>query len=280
MYPAHGLALFPPFPRNNRVFVAMSFAHEFQHRWEAVIAPGITVAGLEPFRIDMPRVSGSIPAEIVAAIAESRLVLADVTAVAGQRNGNVMYEVGIAHAARQPEEVLLFRSDDERLLFDVATIRVNRYEPDRETDQSRDLVAAAVRSALADIETMHSLAVTRAGAALDSVAINVLIAASNPEADGLTHPSLSNMAEHLARAPTIAAISRLLELELLSAEWPRLTAAHVPEFDGVPFAEILRRVVRYRVTPLGEAVLKKVVDNLGMGELATEMGWDRDEPRG
>lgn len=38
------------------------------------------------------------------------------------RNGNVMYEVGIALACRQPQEVLLIRDDSDHFLFDVSTI--------------------------------------------------------------------------------------------------------------------------------------------------------------
>ena len=38
------------------------------------------------------------------------------------RNGNVMYEVGLALASRQPTEVLLIRDDDDKFLFDVSTI--------------------------------------------------------------------------------------------------------------------------------------------------------------
>ena len=38
------------------------------------------------------------------------------------RNGNVMYEVGIALACRQPQEVLLIRDDNDHFLFDVSTI--------------------------------------------------------------------------------------------------------------------------------------------------------------
>src|SRR5512139_2233994 len=41
MYPAEVLALFPPFPRNNRVFVAMSFDDRFQLRFDEVLRPAI-----------------------------------------------------------------------------------------------------------------------------------------------------------------------------------------------------------------------------------------------
>jgi hypothetical protein len=57
MYPAHGVALFPPFPQGHRVFVAMSFDPRYRARWTEVIAPAIARVSLggtrlDPFRID------------------------------------------------------------------------------------------------------------------------------------------------------------------------------------------------------------------------------------
>ena len=42
MFPNHYFGLFPPFPRNNRVFVAMSFDEQFKDRWQNVLVPAIT----------------------------------------------------------------------------------------------------------------------------------------------------------------------------------------------------------------------------------------------
>ncbi len=57
------------------------------------------------------------------------MILADISSVGKDsvtgkpyRNGNVMYEVGIALASRQPSDVLLVRDDSDNFLFDVSTI--------------------------------------------------------------------------------------------------------------------------------------------------------------
>ena len=81
MHPNHFLELFPAFPRNDRVFVAMSFADEFRDRWEHVIKPGIRAVQvdgrpLEPFRVDARQVGDSILTEILDGISAARLVLA------------------------------------------------------------------------------------------------------------------------------------------------------------------------------------------------------------
>ena len=127
----------------HEIFVAMSFAPEFKQRYERVIAPAIRSislggAALEPKRVDLSRSGDSIITEIMDGIAHSQLVLADVTSrsnLLGEsaRNGNVMYELGISMACRQPTEVLIVRSDNAPLLFDVTTIphkRINFTRPD------------------------------------------------------------------------------------------------------------------------------------------------------
>ena len=41
MYPAIFFGLFPPFPRDERAFVAMSFDPRFDARWKNVIVPAV-----------------------------------------------------------------------------------------------------------------------------------------------------------------------------------------------------------------------------------------------
>src|SRR5258707_10872964 len=106
MYPANYFGLFPPFPRRDTVFVAMSFDPQFDKRWAEVIAPGVrnvrvNDSRLEPVRVDARQISESILTEILSGVSTSRLFLADITTLEhignrAVRNGNVMYEVGIA----------------------------------------------------------------------------------------------------------------------------------------------------------------------------------------
>jgi hypothetical protein len=117
-----------------QVFVAMSFAETYSARFNQVIAPAIrdirvNDAPLEPYRVDFSKSGDSILTDIMDGIAHCQLFLADVSVVghdsisgSGYRNGNVMYEVGLALACRQTTEVLLVRDDKERFLFDVSTI--------------------------------------------------------------------------------------------------------------------------------------------------------------
>jgi hypothetical protein len=112
----------------------MSFAPQYQERYTKVIEPAIqaiTVGNvpLRAHRVDISKSGDSILTDIMEGIAHSRMILADVSiigkdSVTGRsyRNGNVMYEVGLALAARQPQDVLLVRDDKDDFLFDVSTI--------------------------------------------------------------------------------------------------------------------------------------------------------------
>lgn len=118
----------------DQVFVAMSFEPKFNDRFSNIIRPAIekeAISGhkLIAYRVDNSKTGDSILTDIVDGIAHSRLVLADVSVVdEGRytgtpiRNGNEMYEVGIALACRMPSEVLLIRDDSKKFLFDVSTI--------------------------------------------------------------------------------------------------------------------------------------------------------------
>lgn len=116
------------------VFVAMSFGSEYDDRFNDVFVPAITsisVGGnqLEAIRVDASKSGDSILTEIIDGIAHSMLILADISIMGWDsktgvpyRNGNVMYEVGMALACRKPSEVLLVRDDHEKFLFDVSSI--------------------------------------------------------------------------------------------------------------------------------------------------------------
>jgi len=117
-----------------QVFVAMSFSPDYERRFKDIFQPAIEtihVGGriLNAHRVDNSKTGDSILTDILEGIAHSQLVLADVSILGRDskssepyRNGNVLYEVGLALACRQPQDVLLVRDDKEKFLFDVSTI--------------------------------------------------------------------------------------------------------------------------------------------------------------
>lgn len=266
MYPNLFFNLFPAFPRENYVFVAMSFDERFDGRWQNVIAPAIarlSVNGkkLEAKRVDARKVSDSILTEILDGIAKCRLFFADVTTIGKLadspiRSANVMYEVGIAHAIRLPEEVVLFRSDDDVLLFDTSNIRVNKYQPDQLPNEAIAAMVSAMLDSSKELDLQRHLSVDRAADALTEVAWIMLNEAR--AIGGIAHPSLTTMGEAFSCLAQNSAIEQLLELSAIRAEYTKITPdfleEHGDSFNGV---------VRYQVTEFGMAILKRVATRSG-----------------
>jgi hypothetical protein len=266
MYPANFFNLFPAFPRENKVFVAMSFDPVFDKRWNEVIAPAIRLVevggvSLVPIRVDARRVSDSILTEILTGISRARIIFADITTIRrvnGRpfRNGNVMYEVGIAHAVRQPEEVLLFRSDNDDLLFDVANVRVNRYDPDNDPEGAIEMVGHSIVEALQEVQLQKSLAVKSTADRLDYKSLLILSQAGKQE--GLSPPTTRTMREALGNMSLITSIIRLLEIGAISTSYQEISPELIESQKDQP-SEI---IMKYRITSFGRAVLEHAAKNI------------------
>lgn len=134
MYPQAFLKTFWRMELLPQIFVAMSFAERYHERFNEVIDPAIRAISingknLKSYRVDLSKSGDSILTEITDGIAHSQMFLADVSSVGKDvvsgksfRNGNVMYEVGIALACRHPSDVLLIRDDQDPFLFDITDV--------------------------------------------------------------------------------------------------------------------------------------------------------------
>jgi hypothetical protein len=164
----------------DELFVAMPFESKFDQVWENAIMLAAKACGLKPFRVDLNKTSDSILVDILDGVAHARLVFVDVSPVscppAGRiralvrgvscdpvyPNGNVMYELGLAHSTRQAEEVIVVRNHaGARLLFDVSGVRVHTYSPNDLTATS-GLFEALIREALTIIDRTKALQVAKA----------------------------------------------------------------------------------------------------------------------
>lgn len=268
MFPSSYFQLFPPFPREDKVFVAMSFDHRFDARWSDVIAPAIrrverNDVALEPIRVDARNISDSILTEILSGIGNARLIVADITSLGTlsgrvMRNENVMYEVGIAHATRLPEEVLLFRSDSDTLLFDLSNIRVNRYDPDRKPEQARELVSRCIAESLLELELKRHLAVRKAAEALDEPSWWLLVQLQSEPS--VSHPERRTIGQALGSVSREAAIGRLLGLGIIRTRYVDLRRGDLAEFldtKGMP-------VLDYECTEFGTAVFQEGASQMGL----------------
>src|SRR5262249_29678042 len=113
---------------------------DFDRLWQAAIRPAIEALGYSPVRADED-LGALIIQEMIERLAISDLVIADVSIP----NGNVYYEVGIRHAAKQ-QGCVMIAADWSTTLFDINQMRQIRYPlPTPEVD---DEGAAAIQRVL------------------------------------------------------------------------------------------------------------------------------------
>ena len=105
-----------------QAFVVMQFnTPEYEALFNDVISPVCDEMGLKAYRADFTYMPGLVVSDITRQIAESRVIIAEVTPV----NGNVYYEVGYADALKKP--VILITAA-EQLPFDVRPYRTVFYQ--------------------------------------------------------------------------------------------------------------------------------------------------------
>lgn len=160
------------------------------------------------------------------------------------RNSNVLYEVGIAHACRLPEEVILLRSDNDPLDFDIAGVRVHRYDPtnkEKAVEDINDLISRSLKS----IDDRKYIAVEKAVQTLDATMYLLL---QESLAD-IPHPPMRTMADMISNTNRIAAINHMLRSGLLVSKFRELT----PDTFDMP----ANKIISYVSTPFGRSVLAK-----------------------
>ncbi len=263
MYPLNYFELFPPFPRGNDVFVAVSFHSLFSARVQNVIRPAILDAGLSPLIVSDATRSGTITTEIIEHIGKSKLIFADISeASPGVRNANVMYELGLAHAVRRPEELVVFRSDSGQLPFDIAAIRVNNYQPDIAPEDSRKILTHSILAAINEQKSAVQIAVTKALRTLDPISLRILSTALG--GDYITVDEPKTVGEDIAYPKTAIALGRLLDLGLVYTEVTKVTKEYALEGVEKPLP------ARIKITELGRAVLRVAASEWGLSELASD----------
>ena len=168
MYPKIYTGLFREFSRKPEVFVAMPFSKAFEARWKVIFKPAISSCNLAPYQVKERFVGESIPVDILDGINRARFLLFDVSnEETGHPNSNVMYELGIAHATRMPEEVIIIRDDKSKNVpFDIKHIRWNEFSPQK-TSQSIAKIKKLLKSAEKEIDLTKDTMLEKALSSLD-----------------------------------------------------------------------------------------------------------------
>ncbi len=125
-------------------FIIMPFDPAFDDVYKLGIKQAIENAGLIPQRGDDIHKPGHILTQIWEALLRARFVVADLT----RTNGNVLYELGLAHVLGHQAILLTQRISD--IPFDLKSQRHIEYQPTREgIEQLRSALAGTLTEMLA-----------------------------------------------------------------------------------------------------------------------------------
>ena len=273
MHPQAFLKTFWRMDLRPQVFVAMSFSPQYQSRFDTVIVPAIgnILQGehrLKPYRVDLSKSGDSILTDIVDGIAHSQLVLADVSTIGKDsvsgvpyRNGNVLYEVGIALACRHPSEVLLVRDDEDKFLFDVSSI------PHMKIDFTNAAVAIsklteALMARFRERQLVHDARVELAVASLSNDEANMLRSIAGYAPNTVWGRPDTGTADFFG----MAAIPRLLDKQLIRVMGQ--FAGGSPAYAATPLGAVVIQIVKaglpqFKVDP------KPVQEQNAQGDLSS-----------
>jgi len=124
-------------------FVIMPFGGWFDEYYKTIYEPAIRSAGLEPRRADDLYRPSSIVHDIWTLTKSARIVLADLT----DKNPNVFYELGLAHAMAKP--AILVTASLSDVPFDLRALRVLEYDKNR--PNWGDLLSRNIQQSIAEV---------------------------------------------------------------------------------------------------------------------------------
>jgi hypothetical protein len=108
-------------------FVVMPFADPIGGYYDSIYKLAIEKAKLKPGRADADIYgTGKIVDQIWQGITSARVLLADLT----NRNANVLYELGLAHALHKPVVLVCSKANEDDVPFDLRHVRVIYYDKD------------------------------------------------------------------------------------------------------------------------------------------------------
>lgn len=120
-------------------FVMMPFKEPFGAYYSSIVCPAVAKASFEPLRGDSLFRPSPIMADIWKLIQDAKVLLADLT----EKNANVFYELGLAHAVGKPVVLIAETMDD--VPFDLQPLRIILYDKDHPSwgnKLKRDIVSS------------------------------------------------------------------------------------------------------------------------------------------
>lgn len=208
-------------------FMISPFGGYFDLYWEALLQPAITDAGLKPTRADDPLVSSNVIDDIWRLINEASVVLADLT----NKNPNVFYELGLAHAARKPVMLITQTMDD--VPFDLQSRRCYVYDVrmPKWPDDLMNRITEGLRETLAAPESqiLPTFLLTTPGETHTITAGEKLVLELQQQVSSLAN-EMRSVRQSLGGPLTAHSLSATFNPEVSSLPWRVVSSEGAPHF--------------------------------------------------
>jgi len=249
MYPKLFFENFWENKQENNLFVCMPFHGSLDGKFEKVIKPAAKASKFEDAkRVKEDWIANEITFKILDGIANSKLLLFDLSndpkspcKYSKQVNSNVLYELGIANAMREPEDMLLIREQSSvRLPFDITGLNISEYKKE---DFTIEWLSKRLDVVLEKQKWFRSKRVKKVAQLVDMNSITKIMMEYShyPEGDDHFHIEEDDM-------PTKISVCRLMDLGIL---W----LASSFKLGSLP-KEGRTINLAYRWTPFGYEVMK------------------------
>lgn len=178
MYPKLFFENFWASEQKNSLFVCMPFDSRLDAKFNIIEKVAKELGFENAIRVKEDWVANDITYKILDGISNSKTLLFDLSddpkspcEFSKQTNGNVLYELGIATAIRQPEDILLIREKSKTILpFDVSGLTVNEYEEELKEDWLKEKLSRV----LSNQKWYKSKRVDSAAKSIDSFGLRLI----------------------------------------------------------------------------------------------------------
>ncbi len=147
MYPKHFFENFWEGEQINQLFTGMSFEESLNARFEVINKVAKSVGFERAYRVDIEKEAKSIPYNTLENIANSKLLIFDLSFDDRYKtvNPNVMFELGLATAIREPSDIILIgKKNQEKMPFDIETLTINFFDIEINEEDLKEILENAM----------------------------------------------------------------------------------------------------------------------------------------
>ena len=234
--------------QRNELFVCMPFHQEFDARFAEIILPAAIDAGfVKATRVDQSTEGNVIIDKIWTGIANSKMVLVDLTddpKAKGHVNGNVLLELGVAQAMREPSAVVIIRDEDISTVdFDARGLAINQ---SRNGHLTREWLADLLQVSVNNHDWSESNRVKGAAESIDEIGLMFMWEVGRRPKDWRHFHTLGQSAE------VKMAVLRLVDLGILRLGTGGANAPTELAYHWTPFGDQVMKHLGMRMMTLEE----------------------------